>query len=557
MITPSTSITSDDSTNKTVTVTPKPVNNPYQLEVHRLNVLQVALNIALDTPDAKPREHPALPSNNDTKGKAKCDDPEDDPTRPLSPSSLEDLQVAASVLDQAKLLPEAPPPNCVLPDGKTDWVAMLSHNSQIKNRLPSTQTVALIVELQSSMQTATANTRQWTERLDFHNKRDATWIPSSYKINVNKLNIHFSDLLQGTTKADEITREAVIGRDAFIALGRTLIGRTIAAEREASINARLTLFCKQLLSMQYAFYENLRCSTEFSGQLNTADLGKNYLPSLLQLAVISYLQYEVRPYFLEYLLVESHQALAIHFVSHACPPGTTVADIEGVEATLNISERTMLVLLQQDLKNYAYNSTVYTDYLIRVELSSKANDAAVIANKEANAIKAATEATAIAISAQSAGDASDLLSESNKLISKSEAATIRKKLAAYEANAAKTLATINSDLKGKGAGKKTRGNKNTKPAPSHANNRKHQPAKSAKKWGKQPRKSTPKVSKSPESKTPRNNQQAADSKRKNESRKPNKPNDSKDSNKKRPVSKTKAETKVRFHPKTKGADNVK
>ena len=247
--------------------------------------------------------------------------------------------------------------------------------------------------------------------------------------------------------------------------------------------------------MQYAFYENLRCSTEFSGQLNTADLGKNYLPSLLQLAVISYLQYEVRPYFLEYLLVESHQALAIHFVSHACPPGTTVADIEGVEATLNISERTMLVLLQQDLKNYAYNSTVYTDYLIRVELSSKANDAAVIANKEANAIKAATEATAIAISAQSAGDASDLLSESNKLISKSEAATIRKKLAAYEANAAKTLATINSDLKGKGAGKKTRGNKNTKPAPSHANNRKHQPAKSAKKWGKQPRKSTPKVSK--------------------------------------------------------------
>ena len=69
MITPSTSITSDDSTNKTVTVTPKPVNNPYQLEVHRLNVLQVALNIALDTPDAKPREHPALPSNNDTKGK--------------------------------------------------------------------------------------------------------------------------------------------------------------------------------------------------------------------------------------------------------------------------------------------------------------------------------------------------------------------------------------------------------------------------------------------------------------------------------------------------------
>ena len=204
-------------------------------------------------------------------------------------------------------------------------------------------------------------------------------------------------------------------------------------------------------------------------------------------------------------------------------------------------------------KNFAYNSTVYTDYLIRVELSSKANDAAVIANKEATAIKAATEATATAISAHSVGDASDLLSESNKLISKNKAATIRKKLAAYEANAAKTLATINSDLKGKGAGKKTRGNKNVKPAPPHANNRKHQPAKSARKWGKQPQKSTPKLSKSPESKTPRNNQQAADSRRKNESRKPNKPNVSKDSNKKRPVSKTKAETKVRFHPKTKGA----
>jgi len=345
MITPSTTITSDDSTNKAATVTPKPVPNPYQSEVNRLNVLQVALNAALDTPKAKPQEHRALPSNNDTKGKAKRDDPEDDPTRTLSPSALEDLQVAASVLDQAKLLPEAPP-NCVLPDGKIDWVAMLSHNSQIKNRLPSTQTVALIVELQSSMQTATANTRQWTERLDFHNKRDATWIPSSYKINVNKLNIHFSDLLQGTTKADEITREAVIGRDAFIALGRTLIGRTIAAEREASINARLTLFCKQLLSMQYVFYENLRCSTEFSGQLNTADLGKNYLLSLLQLAVISYLQYEVRPYFLEYLIVKSHQALAIHFVTHACPTGTTIAEIESFESSLNISERTMLVLLQ-------------------------------------------------------------------------------------------------------------------------------------------------------------------------------------------------------------------
>ena len=121
----------------------------------------------------------------------------------------------------------------------------------------------------------------------------------------------------------------------------------------------------------------------------------------------------------------------------------------------------VLVLLVQDLKNYVHNSTVYTDYLIRVKLSSQANDAAIIADKEAKAIMAATEATAIAISAQSAGDASDLLSESDKPISKSEADMIRKKLAAYEANAVKPLATFNSDLKEGGAGKKARGNKNT------------------------------------------------------------------------------------------------
>ena len=289
MITPSTTITSDDSTTKSTTVTPKPPVNPYQPAINRLNSLQVALNISLDTPTERYVREPSAPSsNNDTEKTTESDDPQDDPTRTLRYPTRGDLQVAASVLDQAKLLPEAPPPNCVSPDGKTNWETMLSHNSQVKNRLPSTQTVALIVELQSSMQTATANTRQWSERLNFHNARDATWIPSSYKINVNKLNIHFSDLLQGTTEADEITREAVIGRNAFIALGRTLIGRTIKAEREAAINARLTLFCSQLLSMQYAFYENLRSSAEFSGQINTADLGKVYLPSLLQLAVVSH-----------------------------------------------------------------------------------------------------------------------------------------------------------------------------------------------------------------------------------------------------------------------------
>ena len=179
--------------------------------------------------------------NNDTERTAESDNPQDNPKRTLSYSTLEDLQVAASVLDQARLLPEAPPPSCVSPDGKTNWEAMLSHNSQVKNRLPSTQTVASIVELQSLMQTATANTRQWSERLDLHKGRDATWIPSPYKINVNKVNIHFSDLLQGTTEADEITRQAVIGRNAFIAIGRILIGRTMKAEREAAISSRLTL----------------------------------------------------------------------------------------------------------------------------------------------------------------------------------------------------------------------------------------------------------------------------------------------------------------------------
>jgi hypothetical protein len=401
MTTPSTTTTSDDSTIKAKTVTPQPLIkavNPYQPTINRLNALPAALNLSIDIPTEKIQEYSAPPSNNDTERKVESDDPQDDLARALSYPTLEDLQVAASVLDQAKLLPEAPPPSYVSPDGKTNWETMLSHNSQVKNRLPSTQTVALIVELQSAMQSATANTRQWSERLDYHNARDATWIPSSYKINVNKLNIHFSNLLQGTTEADEITRQAVIGRNAFIALGRTLIGSTIKAEREAAISSRLTLFCSKLLSMQYTFYANLRSSAEFSGQINTADLGKVYLQSLLQLAVITYLKYEIRPHFLEYLLVESHQALAVHFVTHVCPPGTTVAQVESVEATLNISEMMMLVLLVQDLKNFAYNSTVYADYLIRVQLSSQANDAAIIADKEANAIMAATEATAFAIS---------------------------------------------------------------------------------------------------------------------------------------------------------------
>ena len=74
--------------------------------------------------------------------------------------------------------------------------------------------------------------------------------------------------------------------------------------------------------MQYAFYANLQSSAKFSGQINTADLGKVYLQSLLQLAVITYIQYEIRQHFLEYLLVELHQALAVHFVTHACPHGT-------------------------------------------------------------------------------------------------------------------------------------------------------------------------------------------------------------------------------------------
>ena len=101
-----------------------------------------------------------------------------------------------------------------------------------------------------------------------------------------------------------------------------------------------------------------------------------------------------------------------------------MAQVESVEATLNTSEMMILVLLVQDLKNYVYNSTVYTDYLTRVQLNSQANDAAIIANKEANAIMAAIKATAIALAAQSTGDALDPPSTSEKLISKGEAGEI-------------------------------------------------------------------------------------------------------------------------------------
>ncbi len=78
----------------------------------------------------------ASPSNNDIKQIVENGYPKDDSTRTLSHPTLEDLQVQY-LLGPAKLLPKAPPTNCVLPaDGKTNWEVMLSH-SQVKNWLPS------------------------------------------------------------------------------------------------------------------------------------------------------------------------------------------------------------------------------------------------------------------------------------------------------------------------------------------------------------------------------------------------------------------------------------
>jgi len=63
MFTPSTSITSNDSTIKAKTVTPKPITkavNPYQSSINRLNALQAAINLSLDTPKEKNnQEQPA------------------------------------------------------------------------------------------------------------------------------------------------------------------------------------------------------------------------------------------------------------------------------------------------------------------------------------------------------------------------------------------------------------------------------------------------------------------------------------------------------------------
>jgi hypothetical protein len=391
----------------------------------------------------------ALKNGND--GKAKTDEDEDE-------EQITALREANLGLKQAHLLPEAPLSKHVLPNGELDWTSLLQTNL-IQHRMPSTQIVAGILELQNTMQEATAHTKQWADRNDLHLSRDASWIPPSFRFNQNKFGVRFSDLLKGTPEAEEISREALIGTETFIAHGKSMIGRAIKAELDASIKARLTMYCKKLLAIQWAHYTNLRTSTELSGQLDTNSLGKVYMQTFLQIAVLDYLKTENRPHYLEYLQVPTREILLNHFVAYACPAGTDIAQLEKAKRQLNATEAIMLLLLTLDLTNIAYTATVYKDYQIRVNLLTKANDAAIIAANEADAIIAATEATAIALAA---GNLQDHSSNSDP-ITKGEAAELRSKLAEYEKQAAKTIASYNKALKGRSAGKQTRVTKNTYP----------------------------------------------------------------------------------------------
>jgi hypothetical protein len=71
----------------------------------------------------KNQEQPTPSSTTNTRWAEVSGNPEDNSIKTLSHPSCENLHVAAPVVDQAKLLREAPPPKCVSPDGKTNLEA--------------------------------------------------------------------------------------------------------------------------------------------------------------------------------------------------------------------------------------------------------------------------------------------------------------------------------------------------------------------------------------------------------------------------------------------------
>ena len=289
-------------------------------------------------------EETTLPDTDTAKkhGNLKTDKDEDEEQiRALREANLSLKQAPCETnpgLKQAHLLPEAPLSEHLLPNGEPDWTSLLQ-TTFIQHRMPSTQIVAGILELQSTMQEATANTKQWADRNNLHLSRDTAWIPPSFRFNSEKFGVRFSDLLKGTPEAEEISREALIGTETFIAHGKSMIGRAIKAELDASIKARLTTYCKKLLAIQWAHYTNLRTSTELSGQLDTNSLGKVYMQTFLQIAVLDYLKTENRPHYLQYLQVPTREILLAHFVTYACPADTNLAQLEEAKTAAELHRR--------------------------------------------------------------------------------------------------------------------------------------------------------------------------------------------------------------------------